>query len=97
VNGNFDPDVMRKLFEYDMKLPVRAITRFRALAHMVALVETINSKRLQAKIARAANPQQPVPAWETTNITWGDLILIQSELSEVNQHLLHGLRLICFG
>jgi hypothetical protein len=85
VNANIDPDVLRKLYEYEMKLPVATIMRYRALAHMTALVETINSKRLQAKTARANNPQQAAPAYEKTNITWNDLVFIQSVLYEAQQ------------
>lgn len=83
VHGNFDPELLRRLFEYEMRLPVAAITRFRALAHMVALVGTINSKRLEMKNARASNPQQPLANYERVNIGWNHLVYIQAELYEV--------------
>ena len=83
MNVNADPEMLRRLFEYEMKLPVSAITQFRTLAHMISMVELFNNKRLQTKINRATGSGGALAAFENVNISWGDLLRIQAQLFEV--------------
>ena len=73
---------VKKLFDYEMFLPISTIIHFRTLSTMIASVEMFNGKRLQARQANKGNGN--VQPYERIGMTWADIVLIHSELTEVS-------------
>ena len=65
-----------------MFLPISTIIHFRTLSTMIASVEMFNGKRLQARQANKGNGN--VQPYERIGMTWADIVLIHSELTEVS-------------
>lgn len=89
VNARMDLATYKKLFDYDMALPLAAIMQFRTLATMICIVELFNGKRLQARGGSSggggllkSNALQP---YERIGILWRDVLLIHSELIEAQR------------
>ena len=74
---------VKKLFDYEMFLPISTIIHFRTLSTMIASVEMFNGKRLQARQANKGNGN--VQPYERIGMTWADIVLIHSELTEVSR------------
>jgi hypothetical protein len=77
---------VKKLFDYEMGLPTRAVLHFRTLAMMIACVEMFNGKRQQAR--QASKGSNNVQAFERVNIAWKDILIIHTTLFEVSYLLL---------
>ena len=83
VNARVDMVSVKKLFDYEMFLPISTIIHFRTLSTMIASVEMFNGKRLQARQANKGNGN--VQPYERIGMTWADIVLIHSELTEVRR------------
>lgn len=99
INSKINPKLMRQLFEYELILPLSSIIIFRSLAHMICYVNSFNQKRKEA-IEKgkkelhnsSSTAKRKVFIYEKVNITWSDILLIQSRLSDnMSQTAFHSL------
>ena len=99
VNSKLSPRLMRQLFEYELILPLSSIIIFRSLAHMICYVNSFNQKRKEAIDKgkkelhnSSSTTKRKVFIYEKVNITWSDILLIQSRLSDnMSQTAFHSL------
>lgn len=78
VNAPISQNKLRDLFEIEMQLPLEAVSMFRSLAYMVAIVSSLNA-------AKRKTGGKEGGGWEATFISWADILRIYVELHEAKR------------